>query len=122
MTPLAEWITMGVDNIHAASEVSRTNNYNLLIKGNTFSPEVASNLCLIHVSTPNSKSNMRIKEAAKCAETWRIPIITLLFRETFEGTNVIVVTNNNTAPAKDTYEPPIIEINAFHTVPKKLFN
>lgn len=72
------------------------------------SPEVANNLCLIHVSTPNSKSSIRINAATRCVEKWRKPIITFLFRETFEGTKVMAATNRKKAPAEDTYECPSI--------------
>lgn len=66
------------------------------------SPEVANSLCLIHVSTPTSKSIMRTIAAAKCEETWRNPIMALRFRETLDGTNAIAAANNNKAPTKDT--------------------
>lgn len=72
------------------------------------SPEVANNLCLMQVSIPNSMSNIRIKAEDRCAETWRTPIITFLFLDTFEGTKMIAATNRERAPTEDTYECPSI--------------
>lgn len=86
-----------------------------------YSPEVANNLCLIQVSIPNSMSSIRINAEDRCAETWRTPIITFLFRDTFEGTKMIAATNRKKAPTDDTYECPSIYMKAPHTVPKKLF-
>lgn len=60
----------------------------------------------MHVSMPNSRSSISIKAADRCAETWRMPIIAFLFRETFDGTKVTAVTKRKKAPAEDTYERP----------------
>lgn len=87
----------------------------------TFLPLVANNLCLMHISTPNSKSSIRIRAEARCAEKCRNPIITLFFRDTFVGTKVIAATKRKKAPVEDTYECSSKWMKASFIVLKKLF-
>ena len=92
--------------------------HNILWKGNW--PEFARSLCWIQISMPSSNSNIRIKAAIRCAETWRIPINSRFLRDIFEGTNIIAVISNIRTPVKDTYDCSVTYTKAFQTVPKKL--
>lgn len=74
----------------------------------------------MQVSTPSSINNIRIKAAAKWAETWRTPITTFFFLEILEGTNEIAAINSKIAPVEDTYDWPSMYIKTSHTVLMKL--
>lgn len=76
----------------------------------------------MHISMPISRSNIRIRAAARWAETWRTPIIARFFRDNFGGTKEYAEISNTKAPTNDTQEFCRIYINPFHTVPRKLLN
>lgn len=88
------WIIRITRNIQRIHKYKRTKNKN--------SPEVASRLWRMQVSTPSSKSNIKTIAAVRCAETCSIPIITRFFRDTLDGTNEIAAMSSSKVPAKDT--------------------